>query len=209
MTEVLQRPTQLVLLCLITLALAVSVAAQGKGKGGGAGGGRGSGGGGGNAGGPPSGVGVDRGLGNASDRSNGRSDDGLNNASTRSKGRSDAGLERARMASDNLRRADDDLRDHPGLPKALHTNANDLRGGYQAALAVNPNLSFGNYVSATRVAQNLGKRNPAITRDAILNGMASGRSLGKTLQDLGLNERDAKDAQKQAKEEIKLARKNK
>jgi hypothetical protein len=133
----------------------------------------------------------------------------LNNASMKSNGRSDAGIERARMASDNLRRADDDLRDHPGLPKALRINANDLRSGYQSALLVNPNLSFGNYVSATRVAQNLGGRHPQITRNAILDGMASGRSLGRTLQDLGLNERDAKDAEKLAKEEIKQARKNK
>lgn len=206
MREVLIRPIQIGLLCLIVFTLAISAAGQGKGKGGG--GGRGSGGGG-NGGGPPAGVGVDRGLGNASDRSNGRSDDGLNNASMKSNGRSDAGIERARRASDNLRRADDDLRDHPGLPRALHTNANDLRGGYQAALALNPNLSFGNYVSATRVAQNLGGRHPQITRSAILNGMASGRSLGRTLQDLGLHERDAKDAEKLAKEQIKQARKNK
>ncbi len=185
MREVLKRPTQIVLFCLIVFTLAISAAGQGKGKGGGGGGSRGSGGGGGNGGGPPAGVGVDRGLGNASDRSNGRSDDGLSNASMRSNGRSDAGIERARMASDNLRRANDDLRDHPGLPRALHLNANDLRSGYQSALAINPNLSFGNYVSATRVAQNLGGRHPQITRSAILDGMASGRSLGRTLQDLG------------------------
>jgi hypothetical protein len=149
---------------------------------------------------------VDRGLGNASERSGGRSDDGLSNASTKSKGRSDAGLQRARDA--NLRRADDDLRDHPGVPRALHTNANDLRSGYQAALAANPDLTFGNYVSATRVSQNLNSRFPNITRDAILSGMASGRSLGETLQDLGLNEREAKDARKRAEADIKAARKN-
>ena len=204
--KVLRRSTQVVVPCLMVLALAFSVAAQGKGKGGG--GGRGSGGGNGNGGGPPSGVGVDRGSGNASERSKGRSDDGLDNASTKSKGRSDAGRDRARMASENLRRADDDLRDHPGLPKALHMNANDLRSGYQSALVGNPDLSFGNYVSATRVAQNLGGRHPQITQSAILNGMSSGRSLGRTLQDLGVNERDAKDAEKRAKDEIKLAKKN-
>ena len=208
MREVLKRPTQIVLLGLIVLTLAISAAGQGKGKGGGGGRGSGNSGGNGNGGGPPSGAGVDRGSSNASDRSNGRSDAGLNNASNKSNGRSDAGLERARIASDNLRRADDDLRDHPGVSRALHTNANDLRSGYQSALALNPNLSFGNYVSATRVSQNLGGRHPQITRNAILDGMASGRSLGGTLQDLGMNERDAKDAEKRAKEEIKQARKN-
>ena len=184
---------------LLVLTLSLSAFAQGKGHGGG----RGSGGG------PPSGTGVDRGLGNASERSGGRSDKGLGNASTRSNGRSDAGLDRAQRASSNLRHANNDLEDHPGVPRALHTNANDLRAGYQAALAVNPDLTFGNYVAATRLGQNLNSRFPDVTRDAILSGLATGRSLGQTLQDLGLSEREAKDARKQAETEIKAARKNK
>jgi hypothetical protein len=192
---------KLVLVTLLVLTLATGVFAQGKGRGGGNGGGRGSGG-------PPPGAGVDRGLGNASDRSGGRSDDGLGNASTRSNGRSDDGLDRARRASSNLRHADDDLQDHPNLPRALHTNANDLRAGYQAALATNPDLTFGNYVSATRLGQNLNRRFPNVTREAILDGLASGRSLGQTLQDLGLSSDESKEAKKQAEREIKAARKN-
>lgn len=206
MSKLIQKGTYLGLMCLLVLVLATGAFAQG--KGGGRGGGRGSGGGSGHGGGPPTGVGVDRGPGNASERSGGRSDDGLSNASSKSNGRSDAGLERARRANSNLRRADDDLRDHPGLPRALHTNANDLRSGYQAALATNPDLKFGNYVAATRVSQNLNSRFPNVTRDAILSGMASGRSLGQTLQDLGLNDREAKEARKRADAEIKAARKN-
>ena len=202
-----QRGINSALLCLLVLVLATSAFAQGRGRGGGGGGGRG-GGSSTHGGGPPTGVGVDRGLGNASSRSGGRSDDGLSNASTRSNGRSDDGIERARRASSNLRRADDDLQDHPGLPRALHTNANDLRSGYQAALATNPDLTFGNYVSATRLGQNLNPRFPNITRDSILAGLASGRSLGRTLQDLGLSELEAKDARKRADAEIKAARKN-
>src|SRR5215213_8885206 len=193
---------KLILLSVLVLVLATGAYGQGRGRGGGAGGGRGSGGG------PPTGVGVDRGPGNASSRSGGRSDDGLGNASTKSNGRSDDGLERARRASSNMRKADDDLDDHPGLPRALHTNANDLRAGYQAALATNPDLTFGNYVAATRVGQNLNRRFPNITRDAILSGLASDRSLGQTLQDLGLSSDKAKEAKKQAEREIKEARKN-
>ena len=151
---------------------------------------------------------MERGLGNASNKSGGRSDEGLNNASSKSNGRSDAGLERARRASSNLRHADDDLRDHPGLPRALHTNANDLRAGYQSALNVNPDLKFGNYVAATRLGQNLGTRHPNITRNAILSGLASGRSMGQTLQDLGLSERESKDARRLADDEIKRAKKH-
>ena len=200
-----QKGINSALLCLLVLVLATSAFAQGRGRGGGGGRGGGSST---HGGGPPTGTGVDRGLGNASSRSGGRSDDGLSNASTRSNGRSDDGIERARRASSNLRRADDDLRDHPGLPRALHTNANDLRSGYQAALATNPDLTFGNYVSATRLGQNLNRRFPNVTRDSILAGLASGRSLGQTLQDLGLSSDEIKAARKRADAEIKAARKN-
>src|SRR4029079_2427035 len=152
--------SKFLVLTMLVLGLATGAYAQGKGHGGGVGGGRGSGGG------PPTGVGVDRGLGNASSRSGGRSDDGLSNASSKSNGRSDDGLDRARRASSNMRKAHGDLNDHPGVPRALHTNANDLRAGYQSALATNPDLTFGNYVSATRLGQNLNRRFPNVTRDA-------------------------------------------
>lgn len=202
MGKLVQRGVYSLSLCVLVLLLATGASGQGKSQS------RGGGAGHGNAGGPPPGAGVDRGLGNASTHSNGRSDDGLDNASTKSNGRSDAGLERARRASSNLDKADDDLRDHPGIPKALHTNANDLRAGYQAALATNPDLTFGNYVAATRLGQNLNSRFPNITRDAILNGLASGRSIGNTLHDLGLSEQQAKDERKRADAEIKAAKKN-
>ena len=77
-----------------------------------------------------------------------------------------------------------------------------------SALNVNPDLTFGNYVAATRLGQNLGSRRPNITRDAILSGLASGRSMGRTLQDLGLSERESKDARRRVDDEIKKAKKN-
>ena len=182
------------------VALVTSASAQGRGRGGGSGGGRGSGMG------QPSGVGVDRGLGRSSDASNGRADSGRDNASVRSNGRSDAGLDRARIASGNLSDANRDLVRHPGVTNVVHTNANNLRSQYQAALVNNPNLKFGQFVAATRLAQNLGGRHPNITRNAILAGLASGRSIGQTLQDLGLNSHDAKAARKQTEKEIAQAR---
>jgi hypothetical protein len=190
-----------ILVCLFVVSLSTSAFAQGRGRGGG--GGRGSGG---QQGGPPPGVGVDRGLGKASERSKGRSDDGLSNASERSKGRSDAGLERARIASNNRANADRELRDHPRVAQMLRTNANDLRSGYQAALLTNPNLKFGHYVAATRLAQNLGTRHPNITRDAILARLAAGDSIGEALRDLGLSSDQASEARKRAEREIKAAK---
>ena len=182
-----------------TIAMGTSAAAQGRGRG--AGGGRGA-----SPGGPPAGTGVDRGIGTSSDRSMGRADTGRGNASDRSDGRSDAGLERARVASENLKSADNDLRRHPNLASDLHVNANDLRAGYQAALAVNPNLTFGQYVAATRLARNLGANNPNITRAAILAGLADGHSIGRTLQGLGLSKNAAKAASKRVDLEIKQSR---
>ncbi|MGI8732355.1 MAG: hypothetical protein ACR2LM_03510 [Pyrinomonadaceae bacterium] len=201
--EKFRRMLLTVFACLLAIGLAISTYGQGRGRGGG--GGRGSGGGAGSHGGPP-GVGVDRGLGNASERSGGRSDKGLDTASEKSRGRSDDGLERARLASNNLKHANEELRNNPGIARTLHTSANDLRNGYQSALLTNPNLKFGNYVAATRLSQNLRARHPGITRNAILSGLASGRSLGQTLQDLGLNERQANDARKLADREIKRAK---
>jgi hypothetical protein len=203
MRQLFRQVVSIVFFCLLILALAASSVGQGRGRGGGVGGGRGSG----NGGGPPSGIGVDRGLGNASDRSGGRSDAGLENASMNSNGRSDAGLERARLRRENMNNADHDLREHPGIPQTLHVSANSLRNGYQTALLTNPNLTFGNYVAATRLAQNLGTRFPGITRNAILEGLASGRSLGGTLKDLGLSDQQSKDAKKHVEEEIKQAKK--
>jgi len=163
---------------------------------------------GGHGGGPPSGAGVDRGLGRSSDASAGRADTGRGNASDRSNGRSDAGSDRARTASQNMHDADNDLRNHPGIANSLHMNANDLRAAYQAALVTNPNLKFGQFVAATRLAHNLGGRNPAITRNAILAGLAAGKSIGQTLHDLGLSHGDAKEAVKEADRETKESRKH-
>lgn len=188
----------ILLIAVAILAVSTTAFAQGKGRGGGAGGGRGA-----APGGPPSGAGVDRGLGTASESSRGRSDTGLGNASTRSEGRSDAGVARARLQRENMNNANRELRQHPNLANDLHLNANDLRADYQAALAVNPNLKFGQFVAATRLANNLGARNPDITRAAILDGLANGDSLGRTLRNLGMGKDDGNLAIRRADKEIK------
>jgi hypothetical protein len=105
-------------------------------------------------------------------------------------------------------RAEEDLREHPQMAARLRTSANELRSGYQAALTSNPELKFGQYVAATRLAANLGERYPSVTRAAILEGLAEGKSIGRTLQDLGVGEREAKEAKKRVEREINQARKN-
>ena len=190
------------LLVLLVVSLQVMASAQGRGRGGG---GKPAGT---PGGGPPSGVGIDRGINTSSDRSNGRADMGRDTASDRSGGRSDAAFERARLRRQNARQAENELRDHPNMAAHLHLTANDLRTGYQTALLTNPNLKFGQYVAARRLAVNLGSRNSNITTQAILDGLASGRSIGQTLQDLGVSKHEAKDAQKRAEREIKQAKRN-
>ena len=191
----------LVLACVSLIGMQAIVSAQDRGRGAGGGSGRGSAG-------PPSGVGVDRGISTSSDRSNGRADTGRSTASDNSNGRSDAGLDRARLQRQNAARANEELNDHPLMAARLHTTANDLRAGYQAALLTNPSLTFGQYVAATRLAANLGRRFPNVTRAAILAGLANGRSIGQTLHDLGLSKPQASDARKQAEREIKEAKRH-
>jgi hypothetical protein len=191
--------------CALALLLGgqTGAAAQGRGGGRGGGGGVGGGGGMGRGGGPPAGVGVDRGIGRSSDSSSGRADVGRGNASERSNGRSDAGLERARLRQENASGAERELREHPEMAAHLHTTANDLRAGYASALAANPELKFGQYVAATRLAANLGDRYPNVTREAILAGLAEGDGLGRTLRNLGVGSDEAKDAERRVNREIK------
>ena len=199
----------LALACLFVFGMQSLAAAQGRGGGrGGSSGAGGAGRGGGGGIGRPDGVGVDRGIGTSSDRSRGRADEGRGTASERSRSRSDEGLDRARAArANNSRRADEELREHPGIATRLNTPPGRLRDEYQAALAANPNLKFGQFVAATVLARNLGDRNPAITRSAILAGLANDKSIGRTLRDLGINERVAKEAEREANREIKESKK--
>jgi len=192
-------------LAMFTVALllwaAADTYAQGRGRGGG--GGRPSG----VGGGPPAGSGVDRGLGNGSVRSDGRSDDGLGNASKRSNGRSDTGIDRARLARENANRmSDTELNRYRGLSKKLGTTPEDMRARYQAALLANPNLNYGNFVAANVIADNLGGRFPNVTSANILAGLANGDSIGETLRDLRLTKEQAKIAQRDAEDRINAAK---
>ena len=196
------------LACLFLIGMQSIAFSQGRGRGGVGGRVQGSSGMGSRGVGRPAGAGVERGMSTSSGRSDGRADSGRSRASERSNGRSDAGLERARLRRENARRADEELSAHTQMARRLHTTANDLRSGYQAALVSNPELKFGQYVAATRLAANLGARYPNITRAAILDGLAEGQSIGQTLQELGLGEREAEDANRRVEREIKAARRN-
>src|SRR5258706_10010094 len=173
-----------------------------QGRGGGAGGGRPA------SPGPPAGnPGVGGGLGTASTNSGGRSDSGLGTASTNSNGRSTAGINRATLASQNANAvSDNELNRFRGVSKKIGETPTEMRAQFQAALLANPNLTFGQFVAANVVADNLHTRFPAITSSTILAGLANGHSLGQTLQSLGLSKDQAKDAQHNADDQIKAAK---
>jgi hypothetical protein len=92
-----------------------------------------------------------------------------------------------------------------GIANKLGTTPDALETAYQTAKQANPKLTRGQFVSANMVAHNLSSKNPAITTEAILTGLQGGKSLGQTLQGLGLSEQDAKDAERQARRDAAAA----
>lgn len=111
--------------------------------------------------------------------------------------------EQARIRANNEREAAKVLRDHPDMPARLNTTADELRDGYRQAHIYNVFLTFGQYVTATRLAANLGPTHPNVTRTAILDGLAARKSMGRTLRDLGLGKEEAKEAVRRAEREYK------
>jgi len=67
----------------------------------------------------------------------------------------------------------------------LHTTADELRTGYQAALTTNPNLSFDQYGRSDTACGKPGSDESEHYSRGILTGIASHKSIGQTLHDLG------------------------
>jgi hypothetical protein len=92
-----------------------------------------------------------------------------------------------------------------GISKKLNMTPQQLATAYQTALAANPKLTRGQFIAANVLAQNLGEKNPAITTQAILDGLKGGKSIGQTLHSLGLSDKEADEAEKAADKEAKEA----
>jgi len=90
-----------------------------------------------------------------------------------------------------------------GVAAKLNTTPDVLESAYQTAKQANAKLTRGQFVSANMVAHNLSEKNPSITTQAILDGLKSGKSLGQTLQGLGLSATQATEAERQAGQDAK------
>jgi hypothetical protein len=104
--------------------------------------------------------------------------------------------ERARAAN---------LKAFRGIAAKLSTTPEALANAFDRARVANPKLSRGNFIAANVLADNLGARRPNITTEAILSGLRSGRSIGQTLQSLGLSAAEAKQARRAANLRVKDA----
>ena len=91
------------------------------------------------------------------------------------------------------------------IAEKLNTTPDALKSAYDEARQANPKLTRGQFVAANMLAHNLGSKNSAITTEAILSGVQSGKSIGQTLQGLGLSEKDAEAAERQAKRDAVAA----
>ncbi len=92
-----------------------------------------------------------------------------------------------------------------GVAAKLGTTPDALESAYTAAKQANPKLTRGQFVAASVLAKNLSDKNSAITTQAILDGLQSGKSIGQTLQGLGMGASDADKAQDAANKEIRAA----
>src|SRR5207248_1260642 len=99
-----------------------------------------------------------------------------------------------------------DLNRFRGLSQRFGTTPDQMRAQFQAALLIDPNLTFGQFVSATVVSDNLHSRFPNVTANAIFTAMARGKSLGQALRSLGVPSDDADELTKDADRRMKAAK---
>ena len=95
------------------------------------------------------------------------------------------------------------LKSFRGIAAKLNTTPEALQTAYEQARATNPKLTRGQFIAANMLGQNLSDK--GITTDKILAGLASGKSMGKTLQSLGLSDKEAKQAESNADRDVKAA----
>jgi hypothetical protein len=103
------------------------------------------------------------------------------------------------------RRRAADVKRFRGVAATLNTTPEALENAFEHARRANPKLSRGNFVAANVLANDLGPSHPNITTPAILSGLQNGKSVGQTLQNLGLSASEARQARQDDDREVKQA----
>lgn len=149
-------------------------------------------------------------AGNSADRGKGSSPGAQNGSSDTSAGTGNGKggeTDRARVAKEKASKiSENELNRYRGVSKKIGTSPEKMRSYYESALLTNPNLKYGNFVAANVIADNMQDRNPSITSEAILAGLAKGDSIGQTLQNLGLSKDEANAAKRKADDQIKIVK---
>src|SRR5437867_3709063 len=95
------------------------------------------------------------------------------------------------------------LKSFRGIAAKLNTTPEAMQTAYEQAKSANPKLTRGQFIAANMLGHN--DSDKGIDTDKILAGLASGKSMGKTLQSLGLSDKEAKQAESQADRDVKAA----
>ena len=86
-----------------------------------------------------------------------------------------------------------------GLSRKTGMSSVSLQKWYESQRALNPNLTYGQFVAANMIARN----HPGISAQTILDGLGSGRSIGQVLHGQGWNESRIKSERKRIKKNVK------
>lgn len=89
-----------------------------------------------------------------------------------------------------------------GLSKQTGISQDNLRSRFEAERALNPDLTYGQFVAAHMIARN-NRNNKNITTDGILDGLRNGDSIGRSLHRSGLSESQIKAERKRLKKLMK------
>src|SRR2546422_135346 len=88
------------------------------------------------------------------------------------------------------------------IAEKLNTTPDALKSAYDEARQANPKLTRGQFIAANLLAQHLSAKNSSITTQAVLDGLNSGKSIGTTLESLGLSPPGARAARRAANGEL-------
>ncbi|HEX8734338.1 MAG TPA: hypothetical protein VF721_03380 [Pyrinomonadaceae bacterium] len=85
-----------------------------------------------------------------------------------------------------------------GLARQTGMSSASLQKWFEAERLANPNLTFGQFVAANMIA----RHHDGVSAQRILDGLQSGDSIGQTLHNAGLNERQVREERKRLKKQI-------